>query len=271
MNDYHSITLLCLTFFLFIPSSQPISDYSTLVYKSCASQTFNNPQSQSYSQSLNSLFQQLITQSSQYKFFKTNEAINDETAIISGLFQCRDDMTRQDCFSCVNSLPHISNTLCENSIQARIQLEGCYIQYETEEVVPTGETETESSKISSSNLLLHKECGEPIEGLKELMDEAFVILETGILKSDEYYYTTSYGSVKLMGQCEGDSGNCECSECVSDAVHVAKEECGGSISAQIYLGKCFISYVYEPGSDGFPRNSIPGNLYILNQEPKSCI
>ncbi|RDX81751.1 Cysteine-rich repeat secretory protein 11, partial [Mucuna pruriens] len=234
-----TILLLSLTFLMFLPSSKPVSDYSTLVYKSCASQTFQL--SQIYSQTLNSLFQQLIAQSSKLKFFKTTEAVSDDAAI-SGLFQCRDDISTEDCFSCVNLLPEMSNALCTDSISARVQLHGCYIHYETEEL--PGESETKSSN------LLHKDCGEPVVDytkFKELTEGAFVTLETGILNSNGYY-TRNYKSVRLMAQCEGDLNTCDCSNCVSDALQVAQQECATSLSAQIYLDKCFISYAIPPNS-----------------------
>jgi hypothetical protein len=125
------VFFITITFFLFLSSSKPISNYNTLVYKTCSTQTFNH---QSYSQSLNSFFQQLITRSSQDKFFKTNQAIDDRT-FISGFFQCRNDINNEDCFTCVitSLLPHISNTLCKDSTSARLQLQGCYVQYQTEQ------------------------------------------------------------------------------------------------------------------------------------------
>jgi len=239
MKVSHSTILLSLTFFLFLPFSNPFSDYNTLVYKTCAAQTFNYQSSQT----LNSLFQQLIAQSSQQRFFRTTEAVNDDTAI-SGLFQCRDDISKEECFSCVNLLHQMSNTLCSDSISARVQLDGCYFHYETEETA--GE--------SRSNNLLHKECGKPVVEyvkFKELMEEAFATLETGILNSDGFY-SVSYKSVKIMAQCEGDLETCDCSSCVNDAVVVGKEECGTSLAAQIYLDKCFISY-------DILGNSVAGN------------
>ncbi|XP_061371325.1 plasmodesmata-located protein 2-like [Gastrolobium bilobum] len=257
MDISHHSTILfsCLTFLLFLPSSKPISDYSTLVYKTCATQTFNHQLSQSYSQTLYSLFQQLISQSSHHKFFKTMELVNDDTAI-SGLFQCRDDISKEDCFTCVNLLPHMSNTLCSDSTSARVQLHGCYIQYYTDQKL----TERSDYQSKSSNML-HKVCGEPSvaydDKFRELMDEAFVALESEIRNSDGYY-SMNYKSVKLMAQCAGDSEACECSKCVSNAVQVVMEECASSLSAQIYFDECFVSYTYQPELDGVPRNSVPG-------------
>ncbi|KAL2325327.1 hypothetical protein Fmac_024385 [Flemingia macrophylla] len=247
MDTSHSTIHFTLTFLLLLlPSSKPVSDYTTLVYKTCATQTFNHHQLfQTYSQTLNSLFQQLVAQSSQHKFFKTMEAVTDDTAI-SGLFQCRDDISKEDCFTCVNTLPHMSNTLCSGSTSARVQLHGCYMHFETEEV-PQKTRESDGS----SNILLHKNCGEPVGDyirFKELMDEAFLALESGILNSNGYYIT-DYKSVKLTAQCEGDSDTCDCSNCINDAVQAAREECTASLSAQIYLQRCFISYgMHVPGT-----------------------
>ncbi|CAJ1976271.1 unnamed protein product [Sphenostylis stenocarpa] len=249
MNVSHCTILLSLTFFLFLPSSKPLSDYTTLVYKTCATQTFNHP----LSQTLDSLFQQLIAQSFQHKFFRTTEAGSDDT-VISGLFQCRDDISKEECFSCVSLLPQMSNTLCSDSISARVQLDGCYFRYETEEA--TGELR--------SNGLLHKECGNPVVeygNFKELMKEAFATLESGILNSNGFY-TVNYKSVKIMAQCERDSETCDCSNCVSDAVVVAKEECGSSLWAQIYIDKCFISYGI---------NTVPGARRNGNTEKLAAI
>ncbi|KAG2402214.1 hypothetical protein LR48_Vigan845s001800 [Vigna angularis] len=252
MTVSHSTILLTLTFFLFLPSSNPLSDYTTLVYKTCATQTFNNHQ---LSLTLNSLFQQLIAQSSQHKFFRTTEAVDDDRAI-SGLFQCRDHISKEECFSCVNLLPQMSNTLCSDSISARVQLDGCYFHYETEETA--GE--------SRSNSLLHKECGKPAveyAKFKEVMEEAFATLESGILNSNGFY-SMNYKWVKIMAQCEGDLETCDCSSCVNDAVLVGKEECGSSLSAQIYLDSCFISY------DIF-GNSVPGARRNGNTERLAAI
>ncbi|CAL5208424.1 unnamed protein product [Lathyrus oleraceus] len=262
MNASHSISTTIIfftfTFLLFLPSSKQVSNHNTLVYKTCSTQTFNH---QSYYQSLTSLFQLLITQSSQYNFFKTNQAIDDNT-FLSGFFQCRNDINKEDCFTCVTSLlPHIiSNTLCSDSTSARLQLEGCYVQYQTENFQETSTYESQNKN------LFHKICGVPVVEyyveFKELMDEAFTILENGIVNSDGFY-ATDYKKVKLMAQCEGDLRSCACSECVGDAVTVAREECGSSVSAEIYLDNCFIRYSYMQKSGANMNNNTKKVVAII--------
>ncbi|MED6146763.1 hypothetical protein PIB30_037747 [Stylosanthes scabra] len=287
MDLFHSTIIIFFITFLLLPfSSRSLSSshYSTLVYKTCSNKTssFNNnnnnqlllsSSSQSFSQTLTSLFNQLIAQSSQSKFFRTKELVEGETAVVSGLFQCREDIAVEDCFRCVNSVPPYisSNTLCTGSTSARVQLQGCHIQYNTENLSETtndDETE-ENSNNGKSSMMDHKECGEAIVDeeayikFRELMEKAFAALESEIAKSDDKFIRMSYEWVELMAQCEADSDTCECNACVSDAVGFAEEDCSASVSAQIYLDKCFISYLYHFGShgdDGIPANSLPGNI-----------
>ncbi|XP_030961063.1 plasmodesmata-located protein 2-like [Quercus lobata] len=237
--------LLLVSLALFLPSIKSSSDYSTLVYKNCASQTFTST-SISHSQTLSSLFQELVAHSSQSKFFKTIEG-NSETAI-SGLFQCRGDMSDEECHNCVNAIPQMSDSLCSLAMAARIQLFGCYTHYEAD-----GFHEPDAT--TSKTNLLYKICGESEAvdgGFVELRDAAFAALESGVV-SGNGFFSSSYDSVQVTAQCEGDLGGCDCGECVNNAVQVAQEECGNSVSGEIYLDKCFISYSYYP--DGTHGNS----------------
>jgi hypothetical protein len=246
---------LVLVLFLALFFPQPLessSDYATLVYKDCASQTFTDPtQSQSQALSLSSLFQDLLAHSSQSKFFKAVEG-ESETAI-SGFFQCRGDISGEECYSCVNELSQMSNTLCIQAMAARVQLYGCYTYYEAD-----GFHETSTSEAN----LHYKTCGESkavVDGFAKLRDTAFATLINGVVHNNGFY-ATSYDSVQMMAQCEGDLGGCECGECVNNAEQIAQEECGESVSGEIYLDKCFISYTFYP--DGKPINPHPGKLHI---------
>lgn len=117
-----SFFLLCLA-----PVSESATDYKTLVYKGCARQTFNDP-SGVYSQALSALFGSLVSQSTKAKFFKTTSGSGQTT--ITGLFQCRGDLSNSDCYNCVSGLPILSDKLCGKTIAARVQLYGCYLLYE---------------------------------------------------------------------------------------------------------------------------------------------
>lgn len=139
------------------------------------------------------------------------------------------------------------NKLCGSGHQvaARIQLLGCYMTYQV----------SGFPQISGMELL-YKECsGKNKEGsgFEERRDTALSSLTSGIVNGLDGFYATSYQSVYALGQCEGDIGNGDCGECVKSAVQRAQVECGSSISGQVYLHKCFISYTYYP--NGAPDRS----------------
>ncbi|KAK8661599.1 hypothetical protein V6N13_091197 [Hibiscus sabdariffa] len=217
------------------------SDDTTLVYKGCAKQSFTDPAG-IYSQALSALFQTLVSQSMKVKFYKTTTGTGQTT--ITGLFQCRGDLSNSDCYNCASRLPTLADKLCGKTLAARIQLYGCYMLYEV----------AGFAQISGMEMLF-KTCGSTNvagTGFEERRDTAFSVLESGVV-SNHGFYTTNYQSVYLLGQCEGDVGDSDCGECVKSAVQRAQVECGSSISGQIYLHKCFISYNYYP--NGAPRRS----------------
>ncbi|KAE8725936.1 Cysteine-rich repeat secretory protein 11 [Hibiscus syriacus] len=236
------LSFLVLSSFLQLhPPVEAAQDYTTLVYKGCAKQSFTDPAGV-YSQALSALFQTLVSQSMKAKFYKTTTGIGQTT--ITGLFQCRGDLSNTDCYNCASRLPTLADKLCGKTLAARIQLYGCYMLYEV----------AGFAQISGMEMLF-KTCGATNvagTGFEERRDTAFSVLESGVVSSHGFY-TTNYQSVYLLGQCEGDVGDSDCGECVKSAVQRAQVECGSSISGQIYLHKCFVSYNYYP--NGVPRRS----------------
>ncbi|KAK4787321.1 hypothetical protein SAY86_011154 [Trapa natans] len=233
------------------------SDYKTLVYKGCAKQSLVDP-SGVYSQALSTLFGSLVSQSTKAKFFQTTSGSGQTT--ITGLFQCRGDLSNSDCYNCVSGLPVLSDKLCGRAIAARVQLYGCYLLYEVAGFAQVSGME-----------MLYKTCGGTNiagSGFEEKRDTAFSNLENGVV-SGHGFYTTSYQSMYVLAQCEGDVGDSDCGECVKSAVQRAQVECGSSISGQIYLHKCFISYNYYPNGAPYRSSSSPGSSYSSSSSSSS--
>ncbi|XP_044500389.1 plasmodesmata-located protein 2-like [Mangifera indica] len=231
--------LLILSLFFFANLAESDSDYSKLVYKGCGKQILQDPTGV-YAQALSALFGSLVSQSTKVKFFKSTSG-SGQTAI-NGLFQCRGDLSNSDCYSCVSKLPILSDKLCGKTVAARVQLLGCYMLYEVNGYAQVSGLE-----------LLYKICGETNvkgSGFEERRDAALQVMENGVV-TGHGFYTSSYQSVYLLAQCQGDLGDSDCGECVTTAVQKGQVECGSSISGQIYLHKCFISYSYYP--NGVPR------------------
>ncbi|POO02916.1 Gnk2-like domain containing protein [Trema orientale] len=230
-----TLSLLCV---------KTISDSNnSLVFKTCSDRKILTSRHQSHSQAFSSLLQELVSQSSKSKFFKTTQLsdLDDQTAI-SGLFQCREDISNETCRNCVETLPEMATNLCKTASSARVQLKECYIRYEPEDML--------LEKYYSHNelVLLHKTCGAEsnhVDGFEEMRSAAFSALEDAVVEEGGFC-KTNYQLVQAMAQCEGEMEACECGECVNKAAEIAQEECGNAVSAEIYLDTCFLSYSYYP-------------------------
>ncbi|KAL3520610.1 hypothetical protein ACH5RR_018759 [Cinchona calisaya] len=254
-KNHHSflpIFVLCCCLILpFVNTSN--LDYNKLVYNHCKNQTSNDHPTESLSPILSALFQELSKQSSKSKFFVTSTG--DEKMALSGLFQCRGDLSNQDCYSCVNKLPELSNSLCGQSLPARVQLSGCSIRYQADGVVQTSQFQLLHSACSGENGLI---------GFQEKRDAAFSAVQECIL-SGQGFCDETCDSIHVMAQCDGILGVCDCGECVNTAVEIAREECGYSVSGEIYLDGCFITYSYQTNgfSGDWDEGSSSGKLVAI--------
>ncbi|KAG8389155.1 hypothetical protein BUALT_Bualt02G0199700 [Buddleja alternifolia] len=239
MGPSQSLSLLFLSLALLSTLATSSSDYTNLVFKGCADQNFQDFNSM-YKQALSNLLDTLTSQSSSAKFYNTSS-----NGAVNGLFQCRGDLSSDDCSRCVKRTPALAQKLCGQAIAARVQLSGCYLRYEVAGFRQVSGTE-----------LLYKVCGSNRAsgaGFGDRLDMAMAEIIKGVGSGNSNgFYATGYQSVYVLGQCEGDLSGGDCVNCVKSAVDRAKSECGSSISAQIYLQECYISYTYYPS--GVPRN-----------------
>ncbi|KAH9602065.1 hypothetical protein KSS87_007003 [Heliosperma pusillum] len=241
--------MLTLLFLITLINPNPVSkstpDYTTLVYKGCAKQTLSDP-SGSYTQSLTTLTTTLIQQSSKTNFYKTTTGGSQSQFTISGLYQCRGDLNNVECYNCVTKIPLIMNSVCGKVVSARIQLLGCYMLYEV----------SGFAQISGLEMLF-KVCNPTNvagSGFEIRRNTALQVMVNGVIGSNSNgFYKTTYQGVYVLGQCEADLGVADCGLCVKSAVEKAQLQCGSSLSGQIYLHKCFITYGYFP--NGVPTSA----------------
>uniref|UniRef100_A0A2P2NYW1 Gnk2-homologous domain-containing protein n=1 Tax=Rhizophora mucronata TaxID=61149 RepID=A0A2P2NYW1_RHIMU len=211
------------------------ADYTNLVFKGCANQKFQDP-SAIYTRNLKELFDALLAQSSQKSFYKRTSG--DGQTAITGLYQCRGDLTTSQCATCVGKIPETVEKLCGKVIAARVHFSGCYLKYELVAFKQVSETE-----------LLYKVCGSnqaSEAGFEEKRDSALNAILSGIQNGNGSFYTGENQSVFVLGQCEGDLSSGACGSCVKSAVESVKIQCGDSISGQVYLNQCYITYSYYP-------------------------
>ncbi|KAL8170810.1 hypothetical protein V2J09_022614 [Rumex salicifolius] len=221
----------------------------TFMYKYCSTDKLDVDPNGMFSDTRQSLVQQLLPHSSQSKSYRT-AVLPDQQVALWGHFQCRGDLLADECHSCVDSFSNLSsNSWCVNSLAARVQLYGCHIQYEAD-----------GSEIPGADLN-HNGCGQESavaagDGFEEAVRAALATLESGVMENPNGYCSVDVGGVYAVAQCAEGLSGCDCGECVAKAAGVAAEECAGSLSGHAYLDMCYVSFEFRPG--GGPSNSNPG-------------
>ncbi|KAL6564026.1 hypothetical protein OROHE_005266 [Orobanche hederae] len=209
-----------------------------LVFKGCSSQSL--PHDDVFKKTLENLLDTLVSKSSSANFSRSSSGDGSLLAI-DGTFQCRGDLSNQDCHRCVRKTPKLARKICGQAIAARVQLTGCYLRYESSGFPQRTGTD-----------FLYNVCGSnrvDADGFGGIFDPALGVMANGM--GNLGFYEGVYGSVYMLGQCEGDLSGGDCVNCVKNAINQTKSKCGNSISAQIYLQKCYISYTFYP--NGVPE------------------
>lgn len=124
-----------------------------------------------------------------------------------------------------------------------MQLRGCYLRYYEED-----------NNNDKGELVVHKGCGGEWEGGYYgdvgARDGALWAVEEGVVRSGSGFSEARNEGVRAVAQCEVGLLGCDCAVCVSRAVEIVREECGGRLAGDVYLDGCYVSYTtntYSPG------------------------
>ncbi|PHT61033.1 hypothetical protein T459_35121 [Capsicum annuum] len=250
LNYQFLLKFFLLNFMLQFSNTHNI-DLNQLVFTTCTqNQTFQNYYFSKLS-IVSSLFQEFLNKSLESKFFETY--VGDEKISILGLFQCRNDLSYNECHICTNSLMDIYSHFCGGRIPSRVQLYGCYLDYKLEE-------EKEIFKLQ----MLQKVCSKKKAKSRRFLEEmsyAFAQIESCGMNNENGFCGLNYGNFHVITQCVGNLGVCDCGECVNKAIRIVQDECGYSLSGEIYLDGCYLSYNY--GKNKISNDINEGKLSIL--------
>lgn len=90
------------------------------------------------------------------------------------------------------------------------------------------------------------------EYFEQVKSQALEALETEVAARGEGsngFYSINHEGFHAMAQCEVGTlakDECKCAKCVVDAVEVIEKECKSSISGQVYLEMCYLTYEFNP-------------------------
>ncbi|KAK3141942.1 hypothetical protein QOZ80_4BG0340160 [Eleusine coracana subsp. coracana] len=161
-----------------------------------------------------------------------NGTAGDASAPAYGLYQCRGDMdSSSGCASCVRSCLAQLDTVCPAAYAASLQLDGCYVRYDTTDFVGQLHTAMVYRKCSTST------SGDA--GFLKNRDAVTADLQQGVVNG---FKTSSAADVRGVAQCLGDLAVADCAACLGQAVGQLKGVCGTALAADVYLAQCYVRY-----------------------------
>ncbi|XP_051144083.1 plasmodesmata-located protein 6-like [Andrographis paniculata] len=154
------------------------------------------------------------------------------SSAVSGLYQCRGDLSGSICHDCVSEAVSRLGSSCVGAAGGAMQLEGCFVRYDNATFVGVEDKTVVTDK-----------CGPPIDG----GDESGVLTgKDGVLAylmaGGQYFRVGGSGKVQGLAQCVQDLSISECQDCISEAIQRLKNECGSSAWGDMFLGKCYARY-----------------------------
>lgn len=244
-NSNTNMVLLVLFLTLLTMETPSNSETESFIFGGC-SQVKYTPGSP-YENSVNSLLTSLVNSAmfTNYNNF-TIQGTTSSSATAYGLFQCRGDLSNDQCSRCVARAVSQLGTLCLDSCGGALQLDGCFVKYDNATFLGV-EDKTEVTK----------KCGPSIGLTSDALtrrDAVLAYLQASDGTTYKTFRTSGSGDMQGMAQCTGDLSPSECQDCLSDAIGRLKTECGASTWGEMYLAKCYARYSeggrYSRGSNG---------------------
>ncbi|KAG2567690.1 plasmodesmata-located protein 8-like [Panicum virgatum] len=167
-------------------------------------------------------------------------------AAVYGLYQCRGDLDGGDCAACVRDAVGQLGQVCPAAYAASLQLEGCYVRYDSSNFVGAPDTAMVYRKCSTSS--------SSDGGFLGSRDAVLGDLQQGAGAGAGGYKVASSGSVRGVAQCLGDLAAADCTACLAQAVGQLKGTCGTALAADVYLAQCYVrywadGYYFRPAQD----------------------
>lgn len=164
---------------------------------------------------------------------------------VQGLVQCRPDVSRHECQSCVAAASERAFQGCPNAISARVQFEFCFIRYENytfASVLDTSVAYSLESAKSNSN----------IHGFNHTLANLMATLARKaplhVNRFANGAQVVKHSSVTVYGlqMCSTTLAAPDCRACLIQAIGLLNKCCSSQMGAQIYLGSCSVRFEIYP-------------------------
>ncbi|XP_026450363.1 putative receptor-like protein kinase At4g00960 isoform X2 [Papaver somniferum] len=176
-----------------------------------------------------------------------NTTVGQIPDTVYGSFQCRGDVSLDDCKTCVQMGTQDINTnqRCPNDKQAIIWFNGCMIRYSNQYYFGIMQDKPADYFWSLNNVSTNPDEFNQILGylMKNLVTQALSNSSFAIGNKNLPNSTTK---VNGFVQCSADISSSDCSRCLNEAIAELPDCCSGKRAGKVIKPSCFLKYDLDP-------------------------
>ncbi|XP_059295954.1 cysteine-rich repeat secretory protein 55-like [Lycium ferocissimum] len=230
--SFHLILLFCIC--STAVSVDPLGNFCDDATKSNSAKTSAN---------IGKLLAELVSVSAKYSFSTTS--YGNAKNQLYGLYQCRGDISSNDCLSCIKDAAKEIRKRCPDQTDARIWYDFCFLRYQTKNFV--GKVETSPGIfywnvdfVSDTDFFNKK-----LEQLKnQITAEAIVPKNKGLGKGKSKL--SPFLTLYALMQCTRDIPEIDCAQCLAVAVGNFPTICLNKKGCRILYSSCYVRYELYP-------------------------
>ncbi|XP_071716655.1 cysteine-rich repeat secretory protein 55 [Rutidosis leptorrhynchoides] len=228
---YFLIFALCI---LYVKSTDPSAQVCNENSKNTTTKITNN---------INSLLTKLVQTTSLSGYSATSYGTGQ--AQVFGLAQCRQDVSTEDCSTCIQEASKEIRNICPNNVDARIWYEYCFLRYNTENFIGQLDTGYGTFYANVENVTDPNTFNEKLGALmNQISSSASTPGSKGIGKGETEL--TPFVTLYALVQCTQDLSPLLCRQCLAIAEGVFETFCDEKKGCRVIYSSCYVRYELYP-------------------------
>ncbi|KAL1198837.1 Cysteine-rich repeat secretory protein 55 [Cardamine amara subsp. amara] len=199
------------------------------------------------SKNIDSLLATLVSKTPSQGFITTTFSSYNTKDTVYGLAQCRGDISKTDCSTCIQDAAKKIREVCPNQSDSRILYDFCFLRYSQEKFI--GKLDTSSGLIyynvanvtETDPKTFDNELGALFDKIRP---EAVLPKSQGLGKGKKKL--TPFVTLNGLVQCTRDLSALDCAQCFATAVQSFMTACHNKKGCRVLYSSCYVRYEFYP-------------------------
>ncbi|PKI43607.1 hypothetical protein CRG98_035983 [Punica granatum] len=195
------------------------------------------------SANIDRLLPQLVSKTESDGYIATS--YGEDKDKVYGLAQCRGDVSRDDCSSCIQDAAKQIRQLCPNQADARIWYDYCILRYSLENFFSKVDTSFGIFYYNVDNVTDPKTFNKELGDLMDRIESQAVRPKNGGLGKGESKLSP-FITLYALVQCTRDLAPLSCAQCLAIAVGNFPNFCDDRKGCRVLYSNCYVRYELYP-------------------------